>query len=89
MDGARIERIVEDSNLDSVPGTLERGRMSTSNVERDGCSAARRTSIGPDTEAIALVFPEILESNWMQEMSATRRTEAETRGTINPLQPFK
>jgi hypothetical protein len=57
IDGVNKLRIVDASAFDSVPGTLERGRRSTSNVVREGCSAARRTSIGPETDERAAVEP--------------------------------
>ena len=55
IEGDIRERIVYDSDLASVPGTLDSGRTETSNVARDGFSAASRTSIGPDIDARALV----------------------------------
>ena len=57
IEGDRRERIVYDSDLASVPGTLDSGRTETSNVARDGFSAASRTLIGPDIDARALVSP--------------------------------
>ena len=57
IEGDNRERIVYDSDLASVPGTLDSGRTETSNVARDGFSVASRTSIGPDTDARALVSP--------------------------------
>lgn len=57
-DGAMADRIVAAWDLDSVEGTLERGRTDTSNVAWDASSAARRTSMGPETDARAAVSPE-------------------------------
>ena len=56
-EGVRAARIEEESDFDSVPGTLVSGRTVTSNVAREACSAAKRTSMGPDTEARAFVCP--------------------------------
>jgi hypothetical protein len=55
---------VDARALDSVPGTLESGRRKTSNVAWDGCSAARRTSIGPETDERATVEPVTDLSRW-------------------------
>jgi hypothetical protein len=56
-EGTRRERKVDERDFDSVPGTFERGRRTTSKAKREGCSAAKRTSIGPDIEARAFVSP--------------------------------
>jgi hypothetical protein len=56
-EGSRLERIVVARDFDSVAGMLESGRTFTSNVAFDAFSAARRTSIGPDSEARAPVSP--------------------------------
>ena len=56
-EGVSSVRNEVDSDFDSVPGTLDNGRSKTSNVAFDGCSALRRTSIGPDTDARALHSP--------------------------------
>jgi hypothetical protein len=46
-----------ESALDSVPGSDDSGRTLTSTVALDGCSAAKRTSMGPETEARDCVSP--------------------------------
>ena len=56
-EGSRLERIVAAKDFDSVAGMLESGLTFTSNVAFDAFSAARRTSIGPDSEARAPVSP--------------------------------
>ena len=56
-EGSRLERIVAAKDFDSVAGILESGLTFTSNVAFDAFSAARRTSIGPDSEASAPVSP--------------------------------
>ena len=43
--------------LDSVPGSDVSGLTLTSSVALDGCSAASRTSIGPETEARPSISP--------------------------------
>ena len=43
--------------LDSVPGSDDSGRTLTSTVALDGCSATKRTSMGPETEARDCVSP--------------------------------
>jgi len=45
------------SALDSVPGNDDSGRTLTSTVAFDGCSAAKRTSMGPETDARDCVSP--------------------------------
>lgn len=57
MDGA--SRPLNDAAraLDSVPGSDDSGLTLTSMVALDGCSAASRTSIGPETEARASISP--------------------------------
>lgn len=57
MEGERRPRKDAASALDSVPGSDDSGRTLTSNVALDGCSAAKRTSIGPETEARHCVSP--------------------------------
>lgn len=47
----------EARDLDSVEGRAESGRRWTSKVDFDGCSEARRTSMGPETEARDFVGP--------------------------------
>lgn len=47
----------EARDLDSVEGREESGRRWTSKVDFEGCSEARRTSMGPETEARDLVGP--------------------------------
>ena len=71
IEGDRRERIVYDSDLASVPGTLVSGRTETSNVARDGFSAASRTSIGPDIDARALVSPR-KKSNIVRQKSVRK-----------------
>jgi hypothetical protein len=57
MEGERSPRKHAASALDSVPGRDDSGRTLTSKVALDDCSAAKRTSIGPDTEARDCVSP--------------------------------
>ena len=45
------------SALDSVPGSDDSGRTLTSTVALDGCSATKRTSMGPEIEARDCVSP--------------------------------
>lgn len=47
----------EARDLDSTEGREESGRRWTSKVDFEGCSEARRTSMGPETEARAFVGP--------------------------------
>lgn len=56
-EGSRLDRIVAARDFNSVAGMLESGLTFTSNVAFDAFSAARRTSIGPDSEARAPVSP--------------------------------
>jgi len=50
--------MVEERDFASVPVRPAIGLTVTSKVARDACSAAKRTSIGPETEARALVAPD-------------------------------
>ena len=56
-EGERSPRKDVARPLDSVPGSDDNGLTLTSKVALDGCSAARRTSIGPEIEARAFVSP--------------------------------
>ena len=57
MEGVRMDRMVEERDFASVPDRPDNGRTITSNVARDACSTAKRTSTGPETEARTLVSP--------------------------------
>src|ERR1700761_1277592 len=57
MAGASRPRKDAARALDSVPGSEDSGLTWTSSVALDGCSAASRTSMGPDTEASASISP--------------------------------
>jgi hypothetical protein len=50
--------MVEERDFASVPERPAIGLTVTSKVARDACSAAKRTSIGPETEARAFVAPD-------------------------------
>ena len=56
-EGSRLERIVAARDFDSVAGMLESGLTFTSNVALYAFSAARRTSIGPDSEERTPISP--------------------------------
>jgi hypothetical protein len=91
-DGVRRERIVEEMDLDSVPEILDTGRTMTSNVALDAFSDCRRTSMGPETEAIALVLPEIVvnETEYSEYVGQTKCKTGRTVGAVetfiyNPL----
>lgn len=51
------------SALDSVPGSDDSGRTLTSTVALDGCSATKRTSMGPEIEARDCVSPVYTNEN--------------------------
>lgn len=55
------------SALDSVPGSDDSGRTLTSTVALDGCSATKRTSMGPEIEARDCVLP--VDTNENVDMS--------------------
>ena len=85
-EGSRVDRIIAAIALDSVAGTLASGLIVTSNVAFEGSSAARRTSIGPERDANAVVSPLVSEVAAHAPRSFAgyfvSRTERKSRRTI-------
>ena len=87
-EGVRRERIVEEIDLDSVPEMFETGRTITSNVALDACSDARRTSTGPETDAIDNVSPKQSGKQGDKVFVRLKQTKRKASGTINSVETF-
>jgi hypothetical protein len=85
-EGVRIARMVDDRDLASVPGMPTNGLTVTSKVAREACSAANRTSIGPETEARALVCPVRKKRLLAERNEVEHDTESEACRTVCSVQ---
>src|SRR5882757_1703457 len=87
IEGERSPRRETASALDSVPGSDDSGRTLTSKVALDGCSAAKRTSIGPETEARDCVSPFDTIMRYVT-LSKEGCTKAKPPRPIYPVKPL-
>jgi|SRR5229473_3219049 len=80
----------EASALDSVPGSDDSGRTLTSTVALEGCSAAKRTSMGPEMDARDCVSPvdsnenvDIDDAHAKQDVPKPNRADPSTLSSLS------